>query len=110
MDSDQAAVTELAVLAVAEVWEVSEAGLVAEAAAAVKALAVKQEVGDIPETVVSEVVAPDAALTDKALEGTSVHQALAYMAAGAAHTTVDSAEAQRVWASLVDIRLICSAG
>lgn len=110
MDSDLAAVTDLAVLAVEADWEVSEAGLVAEAAVAAEALADEQEAEDIPETAVSEVVAPDAALTNKALEAISVHQALAYMAVEAEHTAVDSAEAHRAWAPLVDIRLVSSVG
>ncbi|KAH9380581.1 hypothetical protein HPB48_017309 [Haemaphysalis longicornis] len=107
MDSDQAAVTELAVLAVAADWEeVSEASMVA----AVKTLADQQEAEDIPETAVSEVVAPDVALTDKALEAMSVHQAVAYMVLEEAHTAVDSAEAHRAWARLVDFHVVCSAG
>lgn len=110
-DSDQAAVTELTVLAVAADWEeVSEASMVAEAAAAVKALADQQEEEDIPETAVSAVVAPEVALTDKALEAMSVYQAVAHMALEAAHTAVDSAEARRAWARLVDFHVICSAG
>lgn len=109
-DSDQAAVTEVAILAVAADWEVSEASMVAEAAAAFKALADQQEAEDIPETAVSEVVAPDLALTDKALEAMSMHQALAYMALEAAHTAVDCAEAHGAWARLVDLHLIWPAG
>lgn len=109
-DSDQAAVTEVAILAVAADWEVSEASMVAEAAAAVKALADQQEEEDIPETAVSAVVAPEVALTDKALEAMSVYQAVAHMALEAAHTAVDSAEARRAWARLVDFHVICSAG
>lgn len=91
-------------------WEVSEAGLVAEAAAAAKALADQQEAKDIPETAVSEVVAPDAALTDKALEAASVHQEMAYMAVEAVHMAVDSAEAHMAWAPPVDSHLSRSAG
>lgn len=49
----------MAVLAMASDWEeVSEAGLVAEAAAAVVALADSQEVVDMAETVLPEAVAP----------------------------------------------------
>lgn len=73
VDSNQAAVTELAVLAVAADWEeVSEASMAAEAAAAVVALTDQQEAEGMPETAVLETVAPQAALTDEALEATSV--------------------------------------
>lgn len=110
VDSDQAAVTDLTVLAVEADWEVSEAGLVVEAAAAAEALADQQETEGIPETAVSEVVAPGAGLTNKALEAASVHQELAYMAVEAEHMAVDSAEAHRAWAPPVDSHLSRSAG
>lgn len=109
VDSDQAAVTELTVLAVTDLEEVSEAGLEAEAAAAVVALVDKQEIVDMAETVLSEAVSLEAALTDEALEVTSVVHGGADMAAETAHTVVDFAEAHRAWARLVDFHLIRSA-
>lgn len=90
VDLEQMAFTAVEVWAVTADWEVSEAGIVAEEAAAVMVLADKQEVGDIPEAVVSEAAATEAALPDVALEASLVDQDRVYMAADPTiYTAVD---------------------
>lgn len=110
VDLEQAAFTAVEVLAVTADWEASEAGLAAEEAAAVMDLADKQKVGDIPEAVVSEAAATEAALPGVALEARLVDQDQVYMAADpTTYTAVDLAEAHRALARLVELCLVRSA-
>lgn len=72
-------------------------------------LAVNQEGLDIPEAMVSETAATEAALLGVALEATLVDQERVYMAADpATYTAVDSAKAHGALARLVDPHLVRS--